>query len=280
MSTPNKKTIAVLWHEHQQQEQQNARVSYMISHYAQVWREDGHQVIDIYGPNQFTPADLLIVHVDLSVVPDQYLQFAARFPMVLNGKIKDIRKSTVSTLRVRANDAWPGPVIVKSNLNFAGIPERRMKALPPAAGPMMGSPNDYRVFDRIAAVPRMVWTDPNVVVERFMPQIEDGEYVIHNMVFLGERATCTKNFSTHPVIHAYNQTRSSWVEPHPEVLALRKRLGFDMGKFDYVIYDGKPVVFDTNKTVGVSPGEASPEQQKIRRQRAEGLYAYFEQLAS
>lgn len=280
MSTPNKKTIAVLWHEQQHPKQQKARVSYMISRYAEFWQEDGHQVIDIYGPTRVLPADLLIMHVDLSVVPDEYLRFAERYPVVLNGKIKDIRKSTVSTLRVSAQDPWLGPVIVKSDLNFAGIPERRMNALPSATKPVMGSPNDYRVFDRLAAVPPMVWTDPHVVVERFMPQIENGEYVIHNMVFLGERATCTKNFSTRPVIHASNQTRSSWVEPHPEVLALRKRLDFDMGKFDYVIYDGKPVVFDTNKTVGVAPGEASPEQRKVRRQRAEGLYTYFEQPAS
>ncbi|HEX2882002.1 MAG TPA: hypothetical protein VHO25_20930, partial [Polyangiaceae bacterium] len=61
------------------------------------------------------------------------------------------------------------------------------------------------------------------------------------------------------------------------VLALRKKLGFDMGKFDYVIHEGKPVVFDTNKTVGAQPGTPSPEQQRVRRQRAEGLYAYFEQ---
>jgi hypothetical protein len=273
MPSPDKKTIAVLWHEAQQRE----RTSYMISHYAEVWREDGHQVIDIYGPNPAISADILIVHVDLSVVPDPYLQFAARFPIVLNGKVRDIRKSTVSTLRVLAKDPWPGPVIVKSDLNFAGIPERRLNGSTPARnGPTMKSPNDYRVFDRIAAVPPMVWTDPNVVVERFMPQMEGGEYVIHNMVFLGERATCTKNFSKHPVIHAYNQSRTSWVEPHPEVLGLRKKLGFDMGKFDYVICAGKPVVFDTNKTVGAQPGPTSPEQQRVRRQRAEGLYAYFE----
>lgn len=278
MPAHDKKTIAVLWHEYQQQHPLHGRVSYMISHYADVWREDGHQVINIYGPTQFLPADVLIVHVDLSVVPPEYLRFAARFPVALNGTIGDIRKSTVSTLRVQANDPWLGPVIVKSDLNFAGIPERRIKsATSSPTGPMMGSPNDYRVFDRIAAVPRMVWSDPNVVVERFMPQIEDGEYVIHNMVFLGERATCTKNFSKHPVIHASNQTRTSWVEPHPDVLALRKKLGFDMGKFDYVIHEGKPVVFDTNKTVGAQPGTPSPEQQRVRRQRAEGLYAYFEQ---
>jgi hypothetical protein len=62
------------------------------------------------------------------------------------------------------------------------------------------------------------------------------------------------------------------------VLALRKQLGFDMGKFDYVIYEGKPVVFDTNKTVGVQADQASAQQQQVRRQRAEGLYAYFEVL--
>jgi hypothetical protein len=98
------------------------------------------------------------------------------------------------------------------------------------------------------------------------------------MVFLGEQATCSKNYGRDPVLHTSNQTRMVWVEPHPEVLALRRQLGFDMGKFDYVIHEGKPVVLDTNKTVGAPAGKANDAQRKIRRQRAQGLYGYLERV--
>jgi hypothetical protein len=272
---PNRarKTIAVLWHERQQRLRHD---NYMIMHYAAVWAEDGHDVIFTYGTREFKPADVLIVHVDLSVVPDEYLEFAARFPVVLNGRVRDIRKSTVSSLRVQRSDSWQGPVIVKSDLNFGGYPERRLGCANAMQSTAVKLPADYRVYDSTGEVPEEIWADPSVVVERFLPQMEDGEYVIHNMVFLGDRATCSKKFSPQRVIHAANETRQSWVDPHPEVVALRKQLGFDMGKFDYVIRDGKPIVFDTNKTVGAQSGPPSRTQRQVRRQRAEGLYSYFQ----
>lgn len=268
-----KRRIAVLWHERQQE----MGLNYMVTHYADVWKEDGHEVVFLFGTREFTTADVVIVHVDLSVVPDEYLEFAARFPIAVNGKVRDIRKSKVSTLRLQPNDAWSGRVIVKSDLNFAGLPERRLGLAP--AGHGMRLPNDYRVYDSIAAVPPPVWQNAHVIVERFLPQVEDGEFVVQSMVFLGEQATCSKNFGTSGVLHTSNQTRSTWVEPHPEVMELRRQLGFDMGKFDYVIHEGKPVVFDTNKTVGAPVGRANDAQRQIRRQRAQGLYPYLEQLA-
>jgi hypothetical protein len=40
------------------------------------------------------------------------------------------------------------------------------------------------------------------------------------------------------------------VEVHPEIPELAKRMGFDFGKFDYVMHEGKPVLLDANKTPG------------------------------
>ena len=70
------------------------------------------------------PADLILVHVDLSVVPEKYLAFASRYSIVLNGRLPDIRKSVVSTNLVGMRDSWTGPVIAKSDLNYGGRPER------------------------------------------------------------------------------------------------------------------------------------------------------------
>ena len=33
-----------------------------------------------------------------------------------------------------------------------------------------------------------------------------------------------------------------------ELVALRQRLGFDFGKFGYLVYDDRAIVFDVNKT--------------------------------
>ena len=87
------------------------------------WREAGYRVTFQFGIKSFIPADIVFVHVDLSVVPNEYLEFAARYPIAINGEIKDIRKTVISENLVKLNDDWQGAVIVKSDLNYAGEPE-------------------------------------------------------------------------------------------------------------------------------------------------------------
>lgn len=273
MST--KRTIAVLWHAGQRGRPPG---TYMIDHYAEVWREDGHRVVDLYGTAEHVPADLAIVHVDLSVVPAELLEFAGRYPRALNSGIRDIRKTTFSTLRVTPADGYRGAVIVKSDLNYAGLAERALRAPNAPRGRFLAglrSPRDYAIFETAAAVPEEIWTDPEVVVERFVPEIEDGSYVTRAMVFLGDRATCAKFYGPHPIVNTTTSTRMERVEPHPEMLALRAAMGFDYGKFDYVLHDGRPVLLDANKTVSGANAPKTPERVAARRWRAEGLYAYL-----
>ena len=116
-----KKTIAVLFHESRRD---RGPRDYAIGALARFWRRDGHRVVFLYGVEKFVPADLVVVHVDLSVVPQEYLDFAARYPAAVNGGVRDVRKSSFSRNRLAAEDSWDGRVIVKSNLNYAGIPER------------------------------------------------------------------------------------------------------------------------------------------------------------
>ena len=122
------KRIAILFHE-------NARGrdprDYAIHSLASFWEEDGHRVTLLYGVKKFVSADVVIVHVDLSVVPQEYLDFAARYPAALNGRVGDVRKSSFSANLVDAANPYAGPVIVKSNLNYAGIPERLIAASRP-----------------------------------------------------------------------------------------------------------------------------------------------------
>jgi hypothetical protein len=204
----------------------------VITYFADIWREEGNEVIFLFGTKKFVPADLIIVHVNLSVVPDGYLEFARRYPIVLNGEIKDIRKSTFSKNLIRSVDSYEGKVIVKSNLNFAGRPERKLlyssylkrflrlllswfycKA---TRTPYFKSCRDYRLYDHHRLVPHGYFKNPNLVVERFLPEMENGFYVVRNFHFLGDRMTCNKLVSNHPIVKGYTHMKNEKIEPHPE----------------------------------------------------------------
>ena len=70
-------------------------------------------------------ADAAVLHVDCSVVPPEYLAFAARFPVAINGVQQDNRKRAISRSVVQPRDGWEGAVIVKTDRNFRGLPEWR-----------------------------------------------------------------------------------------------------------------------------------------------------------
>ena len=148
------------------------------------------------------PADLVLVHVDLSVVPESYLEFAARYPIVLNGRVRDIRKTVTSRYLVQPGDGWDGPVIVKSDLNCGGAAEygssqtglRRVRVVRAVARRRTAIPTwrDYRIFARLADVPVSLVENPDLVVERFLPDIEDGLYHVHMYQFLGDGERCSR----------------------------------------------------------------------------------------
>ena len=105
-----KRRIAILHHEKHPDID-----AYVISLFAAQWRNDGHEVLHVSGTRHFVPADIVIVHVDLSVVPQHYLDYAARYPIALNGRLRDIRKSAFAVPELTRIDDWDGPVIVKSD---------------------------------------------------------------------------------------------------------------------------------------------------------------------
>jgi hypothetical protein len=58
--------------------------------------------------------------------------------------------------------------------------------------------------------------------------------------------------------------------PVPDFLrAERERLGFDYGKFDFVIHDGQAVLLDANKTPGPPP--SSPDAMERNARLAGGI---------
>lgn len=288
-STPRR--IAVLFHRNDRRLDLRR---YAVTHLAGFWKEDGHHVEFIFGPGRRAEADLVLVHVNLSVVPDAYLEYAARFPVALNGRVRDVRKSVVSRNLVRPGDGWQGPVIVKSDLNYGGEPELALGGWWPRRGTPHGrlvravrrrlhmrdrrmrETADYRVFDSIDRVPPEWLGARDVVVERFVPEREGDLYVVRNYLFLGSAHTCERRLSPSPVVNSRSAVRTDQVAPDPEIVALREQMGFDYGKFDYVRVDGRVVLLDANKTVGSAVDVDEDVQRAARRERARGLYAYFE----
>lgn len=276
------KTIAVLFHE---KDTLRSIERFVVHGLGDHWRNDGHNVVYLFGTRKHVPADIILVHVDLSVVPDQYIEFSELYPIALNGKVRDIRKSSYSKQLLRRGDDYSGPVFVKSDLNFAGGPERKFNrslsgTFSKIVGmlsnkPRMRSVNDYRVYPSLSEMPQELFSMPEVVVEKFLPEMDDGRYVIRNYQFLGDRGTATKVIGSEPMVKSRTELESIEIEPDPEIISIRHAMNFDYGKFDYVMRDGKVVLFDANKTTGAHTKGVSPQLQAMRKYRAEGLYSYF-----
>lgn len=283
-----RKHIAVLFHARSLRRDLRSSV---VFHLADHWRAAGHRVSMLRGTNHPVPADLLFLHVDLSVVPDDYLGLASRYPVAINGRVKDIRKTRVSEQLVSEQDDWDGPVIVKSVLNYGGEPERRLGSprilrLTRAAGVfarvhhrwrrsvIQRSSQPYRIYDRVGLVPPELREDPSFVIERFLPEIEGGRFRLRVYQFLGDRSTCRRLASTDPIVKTGNTLHSEPIEPHPIVETWRKSLGLDYGKLDYVVHDGTPILLDANKTTGAAT-VSTPERNARRRHIAQGIESYL-----
>lgn len=286
----NPKRIVVLFHPG---DRYHPLSTYIVDHLARCWRDDGHAVTYVFGTRRFVAGDLVFLHVNLSVVPDEYFEFASRYPIIVNGRIRDIRKSTTSQNLLRRGDSWEGRVIVKSDLNYAGEPERMLRRswlwhrcrswravgtlaerLGTRAEPFR-SWRDYMVFDRLADVPESWFNERRAVVERFKPEFEDGLYHLRMYQFLGDRASWSRLASPQPLVKAGTSVRVERAEPEPEIVAWRERLGMDYGKLDYVRHNGEVVLLDANKTTGASRHMDDAALREARRYQAEGLYAYF-----
>jgi hypothetical protein len=259
--------IGVLWHRRQKTRHLKW---YLVSQLAEIWREDGLDVVFLRGTGRFIPADVLIVHVDVSVVPDDYLDFAARYPIALNRKVTDIRKSTFSTQRYEPGSGYAGPVIVKSNLNHGGRPERVLAPLPAPRRSL-----EYRVYDRPEDLPARILRDHALIVEQFIPETDGHMFYVRNFDFLGDSVTCVRLGSPSPVVRWDTHVRDEEIDPHPELLELRQRLCLDFGELDYVERERHVQLFDANKTLGTSAPPLTAAQVARRRHLAAGIYSYL-----
>jgi hypothetical protein len=198
-------------------------------------------------------------------VPPAYAALAQRYPRCLNAGVLDIAKRSIADGLVLPGDGYEGPVIVKTDLNHGGLPERRLRRglanwlgqrLP---GRWSGRPPGgvYRVYERRALVPAWVWRRPELVAQRFLAERHGAHYALHQWFFLGDASVVSTLLGAEPLVKW--QSRIGNLPLHDEVPAeIRRRraeLGFDYGKFDYVVQEGRAWLLDANTTphLGGSP---------------------------
>ncbi len=255
--------IVIITHAHDE----FRRERYLLRSLAGLWQRAGHRVTVGAGVDECPDGDLAVLHVDLSVVPDAYVEASRRYPVVVNGAVLDIRKTRVSRCLVRRDDGWTGPVIVKTDLNCGGVPELRLRrrnvddghATVAPVRPEAYTTEPYPIFEAAGDVPAAVWDNPGLVVERFLPERDARGFGIRTWVFLGDRERCTRYVGSHPIVKAGNVVAREPAPVPDEIRRERQRLGFDYGKFDFVVCDGQPILFDANRTPSAPPAAGTPE---------------------
>lgn len=229
------------------------RSAFMMKPVLDILAERKHRVYYRSNPMRLPTADLIILHANVSRIPQDYLDAVDRFPANINGRIADISKRAISTQLVEQDSDWAGPVIVKSDLNYGGLPEVRInlnaqKHSKPEPYPGVRYVDDYDVYDSIAEVPASSWKDDARVVEKFVPEIVPEGYAMRTWIFCGEAERCLRHVSREKIIKSESIIRSEPVEIPQALRELRKELGFDFGKFDFVMHDSGPILLDANKT--------------------------------
>ncbi len=284
--------IVILLHERQRDA---LSWPYRIWAMARLWERRGIAVEPVWGVDRPIRADLMISHIDLSYIPDEYWEFLQKFPgPVVNRRVRDLRKRAYSTLLVNPSDGYDGPVIVKTDLNNGGRSERRilgegeprtlMERLMDrvqrrtsverrrlASARML---RRYYVFERAGDVPREVYENLALVVERFVPEIKDGLYLVRTHTFFGDHEQGRVFYSHDPFVKARGSSMGKRFGAPPEIVQARNRLGLDYAKLDYVIHEGRPYLLDVNTTVGFQ-GEVDEARVNKSHGLANGL-GYYE----
>ena len=282
----SRKKISILLHKKDSPFRQNGHLIWGI---APIWLGMGFQVEVLRGiPRLKQETDLLLPHIDLTRVPEAYADYLAGASHVLNRRVTDISKRRISGNLLSRNDLYDAPVIVKTDNNCGGFPELklspylrakrrllRLAGIRPslnASGSSGFVMDKYLIFPTRGDVPAEVWSNPELVVEKFIPERREQLYGIRVALFLGDIVLNRRLWSTDPVIKGL-PALSETLDVPVELLEIRDRLGFDYGKIDYVVHQGKVHIIDANKTPGVlASGDVSAS---ICGKLAKGIQNYL-----
>lgn len=215
--------------------------------------------------------DLRILHIDRTrIEPGRIAPHLALGP-VLNGSVLDISKHLISQQQCSRGDDYHGPVLIKTNDNHGGAPERarglRKRGIPlklmeryPALTPHL-----WKLARTITEahypelpkdeVPDWVWESGDYVVERFTPERDGDFFIARSWDFFMDAEYGTIRWAPEYQVKGANTVRMELTSEVPEELRyFRRLLNFDYGKFDYVLTrEGRPVLLDVNKTTTLYP---------------------------
>ena len=238
---------------------------------ARIWEERGLRVfVAKIGSRLPADADLAILHVNTTWLDPALARALPDDIPVMNRAVGDLSKRHVSRRLVARDGDYGGPVIVKSDANYGG---RIVRDAADRADTGSGIP--YLIYESPALVPEATWHDRGRVVEKFTPEIRDGLYCLRKWVFLGERSLHLMDSSSSPVVKAGSSSSIELPDEIPaELRERRAQLGFDYGKFDYVIHDGQALLLDTNSTPGFS--KQSERLLGFCATLSEGVHAWYE----
>ncbi|MFM8411519.1 MAG: hypothetical protein ACKOCT_14745 [Alphaproteobacteria bacterium] len=292
MTTPI--PVTILLHRHDVRFKRNG---YLLHRMLDSWAKSGVAVRIVRDTQLVTPESVLIPHIDLTTRPPEYAGVLDRFPVVVNRRVSTIAKSSFSTILLRRDDPYDGPVIVKTDLNYAGLPEKLLHAsiresLAFYAGEAMRTvglrlrrhlhrddlelpykPKDYSVWPTLSAVPRGAFENTELVVEKFLPESWAEGYCLRYTYFLGDREMSFLLKSREKVIKGPNAVSCEEIETPPAIASLRERMGFDYGKFDYALRDGEVVLFDANWTPSTFTLEKFGLTERVAEFPADGIHA-------
>lgn len=276
----NNKTILILRHS------KSKPMKYAVDHYALRWKDTGHRVIYHIGTDDMPEADVVVLSIDLTIVPQEYVELIQQHPLVINGKILDISRRRFSKLIVSRNSDYSGPVIIKTDTNYGGLSEHEnlnhkdspenfsstplifiIKAFRIAQA--IGwkwrrdvfrrwvtvetmNPLKYPILEDISSVPNGVWENSNLIVERFISNSDSDLFYTNYCAFFGDKEIAGRLGSNSPIVKFENAVSDEETPIPNEVREWREELNIDYGRFDYVEADGKHYLIDVNKTEGGS----------------------------
>jgi hypothetical protein len=268
------------------------RSSYLLNYLAIEWARNGYS-ITLSGPKNPPNADLGILHVDMTVVSQDFLDACSAYPVLLNGQFTDNSKRLISKHVISPDCNYSGAVIIKTNANYGGLHELRAKY--PAGYPdelVAMHPNNsatqwslvqhiptesYIVLESIDAVHEEVWTNPYLVVEKFTPEIDaDGLYCMRACLFFGDEEVGLLVKSRSKIIKGRDVIDLQFISgiAPTEVQQFKKDHHMEFGRIDYVIHRGEVVIFDANKTASLSQTSINELSNVLIKPLSQGISNY------
>lgn len=200
-----------------------------------------------------------VVHVDLTEVPEALLPLPESYQLCLNGKARTIHRRLYSRARIDRESPYVGPVIVKTVLNHRGLPELLHRCRSDShllrrwhfdrQLLVRDYCPKYAIYPSKECVPKAVWGDERLLVERFLPRslslpVTKYRYDFCLDVTLHTRAVYDSLLCDHTKVREV-----SVVGNIPRaVMEVRRDLHLDFGSIDYFVADDEAVAVDVNKT--------------------------------